>query len=211
MPPAPAGGGRNVEIVHRRAQTSCGVECGVDRPPVVPLLEGCARFLHAGLTVVNRPASAAEGSGRHARHFGRPELRARRVKRGLGVGDRLRRAGARGGFAADRFLGGGLGALAGVERGVERLAIVALGDSVTGPLEGVLGRGELLAGVLIGPGRARRVDSALRLLYFLVGAIAGRHPRHRRKHGERQEEATERRHAFEYSAASQHDELTSVR
>ena len=43
-----------------------------------------------------------------------------------------------------------------------------------GALERVLGGGELVAGVLIGAGGARRVDRALRLLHFLVGGIAAR-------------------------------------
>ena len=93
-------------------------------------------------------------------------------------------------LAVDRLLGGGLRALARVERGVERLAVVALVDRLAGALERVLGGGELVAGVLIGAGGAGGVDGALRLLHFFVGGIAARRAGDRRDDGERQQQAT---------------------
>ena len=60
----------------------------------------------------------------------------------------------------DRFLRGLLGTLPRIERGVERLPVVALTNGLVGPLEGVLRGCELVAGVLIGPGRACRIDAS---------------------------------------------------
>src|SRR5262249_55532462 len=108
---------------------------------------------------------------------------------------------ARLGLAVHGFLGGNLRALAGIERGVERRAIVALLDRRVGALERVFGRGEFLAGVLIRAGGARGIDGALRLLHFLVGRIAARRGRCGRDDRERYQQAAEG-HERQYTAAS---------
>ena len=64
------------------------------------------------------------------------------------------------------------GALAAVERVVQRQPIVALLDGVVRVLQRLDGRGEFLGGVPIGAGGARRIDRVLRLLDFFVGRIA---------------------------------------
>src|SRR5262249_14184257 len=97
--------------------------------------------------------------------------------------------------------GGRLRALAGVERGVERLPVVALIHRLVRALQRVLGGGELLARVLIRAGGARGVDRALGLLHFLVRRIAARRGRRRRRdEGERQQETTRGGHENQYNA-----------
>ena len=72
------------------------------------------------------------------------------------------------GLLVGSLAGRGLGALAGVERVIERLPVIALGGRVVGSLQGGLGGGEFRRGVLRGAGGAGRGDGALGLIHFLL-------------------------------------------
>src|SRR3954468_20477354 len=145
--------------------------CG-RRDGVVAALERCARFLHVPLGIGDRTAQGRQRAGRRPRTLERPHLHLRGNERGGGGGNRAIRVDAGGGLAVGGELGGVLGPLAAVERVVQRQPVVTLLDGFVGVLQRLLRRGELLVRVLIGAGRARRVDRALRLLHFFLRWIA---------------------------------------
>jgi hypothetical protein len=130
--------------------------------------------LHSGLTIGNGLPRRGQDFCRRVRGLGHFQLGAGVVQRGVGFGQRALGVGAGRSLLVDRLFGGGLCALACVERGVECQAVVTLDDRVMGTFEGVFGRGEFLAREPIGAGGARGIDRRLRLLDFLVGGIAAR-------------------------------------
>src|SRR5262249_40373643 len=127
--------------------------------------------------------------------FSSLELAARFGESGGGVGDCLLGIDAGRRLLVDRVFRGGLGALAGVQPLVQRLAVIPLIARLARALERALGRGELLVRVLVGAGGARRVDRALRLLHFPVRRIGARRTGRRGDDRERDERVTQTPHA----------------
>ena len=147
--------------------------CGLGRVREIALPERCARFLHGGLVVSDRPARGRRRRWAATRAPSAVLSRARASSSARPAAATARLASVR--AAALRLTASLLGVLrafARVERAVEGEPVVALVDRVGGALQRGLGRGELVAGVLLGAGGARRRRSRCGLLQFLVGRIA---------------------------------------
>src|SRR5262249_52884757 len=119
-----------------------------------------------------------------------------RGQRGGGGGNRALGIAAGSSLVLRPVLAGGLGALAGVERQVQRHPVVAFADRVVRALEGVGGGGEFFAGVMRRAGAARGINGGLRVLEFLVGRASATTARERRDEAQRGQQAAERTHVM---------------
>ena len=128
--------------------------------------ERCARFLQSASALSEHAAAVlqlARGDACGVRRF---QSRLELLDPCGGVGN-LRLGGhTRARFAVGRLPSGVLGALPGVERIAERLTEVALVDRSCAFCNADVAAGVLVRRVLVGAGRARGVDRALRLIDF---------------------------------------------
>ncbi len=139
----------------------------------IPLLvQRCACFLHSLSGNRDGTGERCQRRGREVSRTSHRDALIRSVEERVECLDAPFRFTACGGLLVRGLAGGSLGALAGIEREMQRLAIVALGGRRLGSRQGTLRVGQHLGGELGGTGGPRGVDGALGLIHLLAGRFA---------------------------------------